>query len=222
MITLNEVLFDCLPCEERHDLSRASVLRTYQRGTTLFHEEDPAEQLFVLVEGRVRVWLSSPLGASMTVHLAGPGDAPGLVSVIRATPFPATATVLETAVASTWPAERIRALAAEHPRFMSVVLDVMAARAHDMLQRLHEVSTLAVPQRVSRALMRMTDPRACDAGPCRVAATRQELAELSATTLHTVSRLVSRWDRDGIVSAGRKCVTILDPLALSAIAGMET
>lgn len=193
-------------------------MRTYQPGETLFHEEDPAEQLFVLVEGRVRVWRSSPLGASMTVHLAGPGDAPGLVSVIRGTPFPASATALTTAVACTWPAERVRALAAEHPPFMAVVLDLMAVRTQEMLQRLHEVSTMAVPQRVSRALIRMASGAEDDDYPCRITVTRQELAELSATTLHTVSRLVSRWGSKGIVSAGRKSITILDPGALSAIA----
>ncbi|WP_326523855.1 Crp/Fnr family transcriptional regulator [Sphingomonas sp.] len=195
------------------DILAAATERTFAKGTALFREEDSADQLVLIVAGSVRVWRTSPRGSAITLHRLGPGDLPGCTAVIRRTPYPATATAQSPARVLMWPAERIRGLFAAHPRLAANLLDSVAARNEELLQRLHEVSTLGVGPRVARTLVRATIADKTD----EIALSRQEIAELTATTLHTVSRLLSRWHRGGIVAAGRGRVTIVDRTRLAAI-----
>ncbi|MFD1787546.1 Crp/Fnr family transcriptional regulator [Sphingomonas floccifaciens] len=203
-----------LPDETVHVVMAAAIERSVPAGAALFHEEDAADQLTLILGGSVRVWRTSSSGAAITLHVLGPGDIPGCVAVIRRTPYPASATTSAPTRILTWPAERIRALISQHPPFAANLLDVVAARNEEMLQRLHEVSTLHVPPRVARVLIRMID----ESGRPDVAQSRQDIAELAATTLHTVSRLMSRWHRDGVVRAGRGRVLVLDRARLEKLA----
>ncbi|MFV1917938.1 Crp/Fnr family transcriptional regulator [Sphingomonas sp. MJ1 (PH-R8)] len=203
-------LFDGLPEELDAALRRAATPRTYRAGQVLMYEEDYPDQFLLLTEGRVRVWRTSTGGTAMTVHMLGPGTMPGCVAALRQMPYPATVTALTDIRALSWPADKMRQLIAAHPELASNFLQMIAERNEEMLQRLHEVSTLPVAQRVARALLRLAADGAPGEGGVQVALSRQDLAELTATTLHSVSRLVSRWERAGIVAAGRKRVRILD------------
>lgn len=202
-----------LPDSVADSILATAIERSFPGGTALFREEDPADQLILIVSGHVRVWRTSPRGSAITLHALGPGDLPGCVAVIRRTPYPATATAQSPSKVLVWPAERIREFMAAYPRLAANLLDFVAARNEEMLQRLHEVSTLGVGPRVARALVRATIANETD----EIALSRQEIAELTATTLHTVSRLLSRWHRSGIVSAGRGKVTVKDHSRLAAI-----
>jgi CRP-like cAMP-binding protein len=189
---------------------RAASPRAYRAGQVLMYEEDPADQFLLVTDGRVRVWRTSTQGTAMTVHLLGPGGMPGCVAAFREVPYPATVTALSDVHALSWPSVRA------HPGLAANFVEMIAERNEEMLQRLHEVSTLPVAQRLARALVRLAADEVPVDGAVQVGLSRQDLAELTATTLHTVSRLVSRWERAGIVAAGRKRVRILDPDRLLA------
>lgn len=197
--------FENMPADLLRELHRTGSLRTFGPGETLFYEEDRADQLFAIVEGRVRVWRTSPRGAAMTVHLLGPGDLPGAAAVFGGITYPATATAITDVRTLGWPVERAQSMVHENTWLASSIIRIIAHRNEEMLQRLHEVSTQPVEQRVARTLLRIA-PEPANFTP----ATRQELAELSATTLHTVSRIVSRWEADGLVDAGRRRIHIAD------------
>lgn len=208
-------LFEGISPELDGLLRRSAGFRTFRAGQSLVYEEDPADQFLLLTEGRVRVWRTSTRGTAMTVHMLGPGGMPGCVAAFRQTPYPATVTALTEVRAMSWPAERMRELVAEHPALANNFVQFIASRSEEMLQRLHEVSTLPVAQRVARALLRLAADEVPSDGGVEIALSRQDLAELTATTLHTVSRLVSRWERAGILVAGRKRLRILDRTRLS-------
>lgn len=203
-------LFQDIPDTLDDLLRRTASTRAFRAGQVLMYEEDPADQFLLLTEGRVRVWRTSPQGTAMTVHLLGPGTMPGCVAALRQIAYAATVTALTDVRALSWPSDRMLPLVAAHPELATNFVHILAERNDEMLQRLHEVSTLPVAQRVARALVRLAAEEAPADGQVEVALSRQELAELTATTLHTVSRLVSRWERAGIVAAGRKRVRILD------------
>jgi CRP-like cAMP-binding protein len=209
-------LFEGISDEVDDLLRRAASTRAYRAGQVLMYEEDPADQFLLLMEGRVRVWRTSTHGTAMTVHMLGPGAMPGCVAAFRQIAYPATVTALTDIRALSWPSERMRQLVMAHPALAANFVQMIAKRNEEMLQRLHEVSTLPVAQRVARALLRLAADETPVDGAVQVGLSRQDLAELTATTLHTVSRLVSRWERAGIVAAGRKRVRILDPQRLVA------
>lgn len=203
--------FERLPPDLLALLGRTGSTRSFGAGEALFYEEDPADQFLAITEGQVRLWRTSPRGAAMTVHLLGPGDLPGVAAVIHGTPFPATATAVTPVRTLGWPADRAQAMIEAHPMLAASVLRVVTRRKHEMLQRLHEVSTQPVEQRVARAVLRLVR----EPGGATILLTRQDLAELTATTLHTVSRIVSRWEGEGLVSCGRRRIRVLDAAGLA-------
>jgi CRP-like cAMP-binding protein len=96
-------------------------------------------------------------------------------------------------------------------------MSAMSGHMTGALARMQELTSERVPQRVARALVRM----ARDSGErtpqgWRIVhpITRQELAELTGTTLFTVSRLVSAWESEGLVRTSRGAMTVVDPDAL--------
>ena len=84
-----------------------------------------------------------------------------------------------------------------------------------------EMSTQQVEQRIAHALLRLVSQsgRKTDDGiEIDFPITRQDIAEMTGTTLHTVSRLLSAREDEGIVRGGRQKVTVKDPHALMLVA----
>jgi len=86
------------------------------------------------------------------------------------------------------------------------------------------LATQKVEQRVAKALLQMSrqSGRAVARGiEIAFPITRQDLSEMTATTLHTVSRLMSAWEKDGIVKSRRKRITVCEPQLLKELAEAE-
>ena len=92
------------------------------------------------------------------------------------------------------------------------ILSIIGARQEELLQRLQELSTECVEQRVARTVLRLAGgDGAPPAQGVELPVRRQDIAEMAGTTLHSVSRLVSRWAREGLVRAGRGRIVVLEP-----------
>jgi CRP-like cAMP-binding protein len=89
----------------------------------------------------------------------------------------------------------------------------MTAHMDDALTRLRELATMRVSQRLAHTLLRLTQPmKSGSSGAVTVphALTRQELAELTGTTLFTVSRILTDWEPAGLVRSARARVEVID------------
>lgn len=213
-------LFESLPPAALAQLDRTASLRSVGTNETLFHEEDRADLLILVLEGAVKVWRTSGRGTAITVHLFGSGALPGCAAVFRQLPYPASATATTATKVATWSAERIIGMMEAWPQLATNALGVVASHNQDMLERLHEVSTQQVEQRLARTVLRLIAGSGGQEGSVpEIELSRQALGELAATTLHTVSRFISRWERQGIVRAGRKRIGVLRPAALARICG---
>lgn len=217
MSPLPGLFFEGLPPALCKLLLESGARHSHAAAEALFRQEDPALQLIVILEGQVRVWRSSQGGAAMTVHLLGPGDLPGIAAMIQNVPHPTTASALSPVETLSWPAARALPMLLEHPALATNTIRFVSRRNEEMLQRLHEVSTQPVEQRLARTVLRLT----ADSRSNSVGVSRQELAELTATTLHTVSRIVSRWEAEGVIAAARRRITILKDAELGERAGLR-
>jgi CRP-like cAMP-binding protein len=95
----------------------------------------------------------------------------------------------------------------------------MTAYIQEMQARYRELATERVEQRIARSLLRLTAHAGRrSAGGVELAYSRQDLAEMSGTTLYTVSRVLAEWERQRIVRAGRGTVTITNPHEIVRIA----
>jgi CRP-like cAMP-binding protein len=105
----------------------------------------------------------------------------------------------------------------------SIALNAVALlgeRYHEMQIRLRELSTEKVEQRIAHTIVRLSQQagrRTARGIEIAIPLSRQDLAEMSGTTLHTVSRTLSAWEEQGIVSCGRRRVVVSDPQKLLSV-----
>ena len=110
-----------------------------------------------------------------------------------------------------WPSAEWDRFMAGNPQFAVNALQAVGQRLQDAQTRIQELSTEEVEQRVARCILRLIDSsgeETDDGIAINFPITRQEIAEMTGTTLHTVSRLLSAWKDQGLVNTGRKRVTV--------------
>jgi CRP/FNR family transcriptional regulator, nitrogen oxide reductase regulator len=179
-------------------------------GAQLLKQGDPAIHLFMLEHGRIKMSVVSPEGTEVTLRFMRNGDIIGCAAVFRGIAYPASGTATEDTSVLCWSASQINDLIRRFPQLASNALSIVSGRAEEFLQRFRENATERVEQRIARALLRVAATRGASSGDERIAVSRQHLAEIANTSLYTVSRTVSSWARQKLVTAGRGHITIRD------------
>jgi CRP/FNR family transcriptional regulator, nitrogen oxide reductase regulator len=213
--------FHGLNREQLTSICAAAGARRVAAGGSYFHQGDPAHTYYVLRKGRVRISQLTPEGNQVTLHIVSPGELFGMIAAVGGGEFPATAEAIEDCEALSWDSDTMWALMAAHAPLALNALQVVSRRLHEMQDRYRELATERVERRIARAVLRLARQagrRTPDGILIDLPLSRQDLAELTGTTLYTVSRTLTAWDQAGIVAAGRERLLILKPHAFVTIA----
>lgn len=205
-------------------LQSANVCRLLE-GDAAFKQGQPAEHFYVLLQGRLKVVQVTPEGEQIIVRHVNPGDIFGMARAMRRSHYPASTVAVQESLALFWPASAWDTLMAQSPQFASGAIQTVGERLQDAHSRIRQLSTEEVEQRVARALLRLVDEsgKQTEEGiQIDFPITRQEIAELTGTTLHTVSRLLSAWKTQGIVTSGRRRITVCSLDELIRLAEVNT
>jgi CRP/FNR family transcriptional regulator len=216
--------FSALPPDERSRLLPYARLRRYAKGETIFREGEPSERFHSIVSGRVKVVKLAPHGKELILEIFGPGDPFGAVAAYEGRPFPAGAVALqETEVLSIARGDFFD-LIARHPEIARRLLLGLTRRLIELTQKLAQLSSGEVELRLAALFLKLADRMGQKAGAGIVipmALSRQDLADLVGTTIETAIRIMSRWNRDGVVRTERTSFVIPDRKALERIASEE-
>jgi len=215
-----ELVRDLAP-EARSRLLAAGRPRRLARRAILFSAGEDAAALYLLVSGRLKLLRSSAEGQEVIVRFVGPGELLGAVAALPEGRYPATAEVVDDAELAAWTREALAPVLARHPELATALLGIVTRRMGEVQGRLQELSTERVARRLARTLLRLAGQlgRKTDEGILLdLPLSRQNLAELTGTTLFTVSRLLSAWESEGLLRSSREQVTILQPHGLVRIA----
>lgn len=196
--------------------------RSYSRREKIFFERDPVTQVILLVAGCVKEMQFSQNGGEVILRLDGPGDlvgpawccTDGHCSAAQATQ-PSSAFV--------WDAKRFERSAMRFPALHRNTARILDERLAAMQQRFREVSTDTAASRLSNELLRLLNQMGQEVnGHIQINLSREELAQLTATSPFTVSRLLSKWEELGIVTAQRELVLVRNLSALAVVAQAES
>jgi CRP/FNR family transcriptional regulator, cyclic AMP receptor protein len=91
---LKTQLFSGLSATERNSLGERAIRKKYSEGERLFAEGDPCQGLFVVVQGAVRIFKSSPNGREQVLAVEGPGSSIAELPVFDGGDYPASATAV--------------------------------------------------------------------------------------------------------------------------------
>lgn len=196
--------------------------KRFSRRQTIFSQGDPVHQILLLVSGCVKVTQFGPDGSEVILRLAGPGEIVGALGLCAEGGHGSTAQTMESSVALIWDTANFGSALDRFPLLRRNLMSALEARLHEMDQRFREVSTEKVAPRLSSQLVRLSNQvgKRVD-GHIEISLSRAELAQLTGTTLFTVSRLLCQWQLRGIVCAQRECVLLRDLTALSNLSQEE-
>jgi CRP-like cAMP-binding protein len=220
-ILANVPLFSGLPLAVLSDVLSHARTRRAAAGSYYFHENDQASHFYVLTKGRLKITQLTPEGHQVIHMLLTGGEPFGGVAALGEGTYPISAEAVEDCVALSWDAQAMVSLMKKYPDIAINTARFLARRFHDLQVQHRQLMTERVERRVARAILKLaaSTGRQAQAGvEIDFPLSRQDLAEMTGTTLFTVSRLLSGWDEQGIIAAGRQRVTILNHGRLQTIA----
>ena len=191
----------------------------YRRKQTIFSEGDSVRQVVLLLSGFVKIKQLGLNGNEVILRVTGVGDIVGAFRLSVNYHHCSTAEATQPSTAIVWDAATFERLLGSFPAFRRNTVRALEERLQEMEQRFREVSTEKVGSRLSSELLRLSNRLGHTVnGEClEISLSRLELAQLTGTTLFTVSRLLSRWQKLGIVRIGREAVLVLDFAALTRL-----
>lgn len=208
--------------EEQDDILRqASILRLVS-GAAVFEQGAPASKFYLLVHGRLKATQLTGDGQRVLVRVVNPGDLFGFVRALGLSSYPATATANRDSLVLAWPTSQWEPLLARHPGFALNTVQAIGERLQEAHVRFCELATEEVERRVAHTVLRLVQQSGrAEADGIRIdfPVTRQDIAEMTGTTLHTVSRILSAWEERGLVRGGRQKLLVCNPQQLMRVAG---
>ena len=214
-------LYQGLSEDDRRRLAEVSLVRSWERGAVVFSEGDPSDFLLTVVSGRVKVMKMQPSGKEVILEIFGPGDPVGAVVAYEGRPFPATAVALEPTTGLLVRTAPFLALLDRHPSMVRGLLKTFTRRIVDLAQRIAEVAGARVETRFALLFLKLAERIGEPRGTAifiPMALTRQELADLTGTTIETCIRVMSRWGKDGLVETQKDGFLLTDRPALETLA----
>lgn len=201
---------------------QASVPRSVEEDGFFFIQGDPATHAYVLIEGRVKMIQITPNGQQITMRIMTPGQTYGGIALLNPRAgYPATAQAVENSTALAWNTAQLRELVEKEPSISLNVMGLMHGYISELQERQKALVTDRVEQRIARNLLKLaaqSGKKIEDGVLIDLPITRQDIAEMSGTTLYTVSRTLNEWERKGLLEIGRERVVIREPHGLVGIA----
>ncbi|MFP4237030.1 MAG: Crp/Fnr family transcriptional regulator [Desulfonatronovibrio sp.] len=215
----NLSVFSTLSPDYLRELENIAQIRKYPAGKTIFMENDPGTGFYGILEGKIKIYKSSPLGKEHILHIFGPGEIFAEVAVFAGRNFPASAMVLEESSLVFFPRERFRALLAENPDLSMALLGLMSMRLRQMVGKVEELSLKEVPARLAAYLLLIRENSSRDRFDLDV--NKTQLASLLGTVPETLSRVIRRMKEEEFIEIKGKQLKLLDIPGLEGLAAGE-
>ena len=206
------------------DLDRMLARATLRRvgiGEAVFEQGQKADRFFLLLHGRLKVTQVTSDGQQIIVRMVHPGDLFGFAKALQREDYPGTPTAAAESVVICWPTEVWGQFVEQNPHLAVNAMQTIGQRLQEAHTRMREMATEDVERRVAHAVLRLIEQAGKAEGDgIRIdfQISRQDIAEMTGTTLHTVSRILSAWEGKGLVEGGRQKLLVRDAAGLRLLA----
>lgn len=196
-----------LPPDDVRQLLAIARRRTFARGEVVFHRDDPADSLHLVVRGRYGARVLTPLGDRVLVEVVGPGQSFGeLALLLPDARRSATVEALEAGETRSILRADFEGLQRAHPGVKDALLRHLAEQLRRSTERLVEAHYVDAETRVLRRLLELAETYAHGVVPL----TQEDVAAMAGTSRATVNRVLREEERRGTVSVARGRTTVLD------------
>ena len=211
-------LFTGLSQRECSEIVSCARARTFARDEILFSQGQPVRSLILLQSGSVNHTQVSESGSEVLLRMSGTGDAVNVQGEAASCSHTCSARAMEQCRALVWEYSKLQALLTQYPQIRRNIGRILSARLQELEERFREVATEKVAKRLALVLLRLLKQIGKpSAEGIQVSLSREELAQMTGTTLFTISRVLSRWAEQGFVTPRREAVLVSDLQRLESV-----
>lgn len=197
----------------------------YQSGDTIYFSGDAAAHLYVVASGRVKLLRHSESGQDVLLDILQPGDYFGSLTTAANEVYPETAQAQTAVCVLAITAGSFRALLQAYPGVVLAVLDLTAKRLQEAQETVRRLSADSAEQRIAAVLLKLAAKLGevtAEGLLIQMPLSRDDLAQMSGATAETTSRIISQFQKEGLVRSGRQWIALSDQAGLEAIAGIDS
>jgi len=212
-------IFSSLSDAEINRLAEVTEEFTYKNGDYIFYEGDSPNWLCMVKEGNVKAIKQLEDGKEIILHMFTTGDIFGELAVFDRRPYPASAMSMGQASILKLHYSQCIDLFEKMPDVAIKIMKGMGIKQRNFVERLEEALTARVEKRIASTLIKLAniDP-AEDMDECRknidLPLTRKDIANMVGTTIETAIRVMSKFQKEGIIESAKGSITILKPARL--------
>jgi CRP-like cAMP-binding protein len=196
---------------ETVELAALARTRCFDRRDRLFEQGEPVRQIVLIESGSVKLTQLSHDGSEVILWLHGVGEAVGLTGSVSSSLHTCSARAVLTTRVMMWDWSTLERGFPAAVKIRRNLGRILSERLGELEERFREIATERVSRRVALALLRIGKQVGhAPNGEVEVFLSREELAQLTGTTLFTISRLMSKWSEMEIVTPRREAVVILN------------
>ncbi|MGH6877820.1 MAG: Crp/Fnr family transcriptional regulator [Rhizomicrobium sp.] len=198
---------------------RARLLRL-PKDLRIFNQGDGGVRAHAVVEGGVRIAQSGSDGAQVVIRFIGPGEMFGTVSLFTNGRYPADAVTLVETLEASWSKTELLELMSRYPRIAINVIHIIGKRLQEVQNRVRELATQRAERRVAHAVLRLArqaGQHTVDGTAIEFPLRRKDVADIAGTTLHTVSRILTVWEKAGFLASHNRRLTVRSPAEILRI-----
>jgi CRP/FNR family transcriptional regulator len=210
-------LFSGLPQDQLDDLVTIAVYKDFKKGHLIFSEGDEANGFYVVIDGLVKIFKLSVEGKEHILHMFGPGEPFGEVPVFAGQDFPAHAEAVSKSRLIFFPKDAFTALILENPSLALNMLAVLSMRLRQFTVKIEHLSLKEVPGRLAAYLLYLSEEKASESA-VDLNISKQQLAALLGTIPETLSRILAKMTKQGLIQVDRRHIQILDRPGLEDLA----
>ncbi len=205
--------FEDLADGELSMIAAVMAEKSFARNALIFLEGDPGEGLFIIRQGRVKISKSSADGREQILHLLKEGDVFAEVVLFDQGVYPATAEAVEETRVWLLRNEEMEGLLQKHPKLAVKLLRLMGRRLRQAQLLIRDLALHDTCGRLAGLLLRFARREGEKTGKGIILdldLTRQELASMIGTSRETVARILSRFQKEGVLELDRQKIIIRD------------
>jgi CRP/FNR family transcriptional regulator, cyclic AMP receptor protein len=206
-------LFAALDDDAANALAQAMTSRTVVRGHVVFHEGDPGDRLFVVIDGKVKISRAAADGRENLLAVFGPGEMFGELSLFDPGTRTATASAITDSTLASLDHDDMRPVLLARPLVALHLLRALAQRLRRTNEAMADLVFSDVPGRVAKALLDLSDKFGEDEEQgVRVQhdLTQEELAQFVGASRETVNKALSEFANRGWLRLEGRTVLLLD------------
>jgi len=216
--------FTGLPHNVMETINSRFIEIGYQPGDIVYMAGEPADQLFVVAEGKIKLLQHGANGRNVLLDILSTGEFFGNLAALGIAVYPDTAQAQAPVCVLSIRSDAFRQVLDEHPKLALKTLQVMAERLNAANRRVLQLSSMPVEKRIAFTLLelgrKLGRPKE-NMLLIDVPLSRDDLAEMTGTTPETASRVMSQLQNSGVIESGRQWVGITDLKPLEDMAGEE-